>query len=382
MASTIFVIDSSPAVRRMVEEVSVPEGFEVVGFQDGPAALEAARRISPHLIIADYHLDNITFSGFCKEVHKLDNLSETYIVTLVSPSDRLDENQMRSWGVKASLTKPFQADNLIDVIKDLEEQYASRTNVKKKSRTWPPVFSSTDSDADLDLGAGLDDGHAEEEETQAIIPPANPQPKDTPVTTAAKTSSSAPEPEDAMKGLFGQMLQSMSERTEKKINELLPQMVSKDLASHVAKAVEAEVRTQMGASLSQERLAQILEPLLTKELPKILKQEMPTLEPIIRHSIFEIASPLIKEQIEQLVREQADLVRTKLPDLVREQLGSVEELVKKEIEQAAAKQAADIVEGVVRTAAEQQVEQTVLKLVPSIAEKQVKTEIQRLTTAA
>jgi CheY-like chemotaxis protein len=382
VASTIFVIDSSPAVRRMVEEVSVPEGFEVVGFQDGPAALEAARRISPHLIIADYHLDNITFSGFCKEVHKLDNLSETYIVTLVSPSDRLDENQMRSWGVKASLAKPFQADNLIDVIKDLEEQHASQTNVKKKSRTWPPVFSSTDSDDDLELGAGLDDGHAEEEETQAIIPPANPKPKDTPVTTAAKTSSSAPEPEDAMKGLFGQMLQSMSERTEKKINELLPQMVSKDLASHVAKAVEAEVRTQMGASLSQERLTQILEPLLTKELPKILKQEMPTLEPIIRHSIFEIASPLIKEQIEQLVHEQADLVRTKLPDLVREQLGSVEELVKKEIEQAVAKQAADIVEGVVRTAAEQQVEQTVLKLVPSIAEKQVKTEIQRLTTAA
>lgn len=382
MASTIFVIDSSPAVRRMVEEASVSEGFEVLGFQDGPAALEAARRISPHLIIADYHLDNITFSGFCKEVHKLDNLSETYIVTLVSPSDRLDENQMRSWGVKASLAKPFHADNLIDVIKDLEEQHASRANVKKKSRTWPPVFSSTDSDDGLDLGAGLDDGQTEEEETQAIIPSANPKPKDTPVTTTAKSSSSASEPEDAMKGLFGQMLQSMSERTEKKINELLPQMVSKDLTRHVTKAVEAEVQTQMGASLSQEQLTQILEPLLAKELPKILKQEMPTLEPIIRHSIFEIASPLIKEQIDQLVREQADLVRTKLPDLVREHMGSVEELVKKEIEQAAAKQAADIVEGVVRTTAEQQVEQTVLKLVPSIAEKQVKTEIQRLTTAA
>ncbi len=363
MASTIFVIDSSPAVRRMVEEVSAPEGFEVVGFQDGPAALEAARRMSPHLIIADYHLDNITFSGFCKEVHKLDNLSETYIVTLVSPSDRLDETKMRSWGVKASLTKPFQADSLIDVIKDLEEQHASRTNgQKKKSRSWPPVSNATDSEDDITL-----DDDQTEEEAQAIISPANPKPKDAPVTTVATTSSLVPEPEDAMKGLFGQMLQSMSERTEKKITELLPQMVSRDLAGHVAKAVEAEVRAQMGASLSEERLTQVLEPLLTRELPKILKQEMPTLEPIIRHSIFEIASPLIKEQIEQLVREQ---------------LSSLEELVKKEIEQAATKQAADIVEGVVRTTAHEQVEQTVLKLVPSIAEEQVKTEIQRLTAAA
>lgn len=382
MASTIFVIDSSPAVRRMVEEVSVPEGFEVVGFQDGPAALEAARRISPYMIIADYHLDNITFSGFCKEVHKLDNLSEAYIVTLITPSDRLDEGQMRSWGVKASLTKPFQADTLLDVIKDLEEQHASRTNgKKKKSRTWPPVSSATDSDDDLDFDDTLDDGQGEEE-TPAIIPPANPKPKDTPVTTTARSSKSTPEPEDAMKGLFGQMLQSMSERTEKRIGELLPQMIGKDLAARVTKAVDAEVRNQMGASLTEERLTQVLEPLLTRELPKILKQELPTLEPIIRHSIFEIASPLIKEQIEQLAREQAELVRKSLPDAVREQLGSIEELVKKEVEQAASKQAADIVEGVVRTAAQEQVEQTVLKLVPSIAEEQVKTEIQRLTAAA
>ena len=77
MASPIFVVDSSPAVRRMVEQISTLEGFEVVGFQDGPAALEAARRSAPSLIIADYHLDNMTFSGFCKEINKLDNLTET-----------------------------------------------------------------------------------------------------------------------------------------------------------------------------------------------------------------------------------------------------------------------------------------------------------------
>jgi len=51
----------------MVEEISAPEWFEVVGFQDGPAALNAARRNNPSLIIADYHLDNMTFLGFAKK---------------------------------------------------------------------------------------------------------------------------------------------------------------------------------------------------------------------------------------------------------------------------------------------------------------------------
>ena len=377
MASTIFVVDSSPAVRRLVEQISKPEGCDVVGFQDGPAALEAARRMSPNLIIADYHLENMTFSGFCKEVHKLDNLAETYIVSLISSSDRVDETHLRSLGVKAFLNKPFQSENLIDVIKDLEAQQASRTNgTKKKSRSWPPVSSATDSDDD----AFDDDSLTEEEEEQAIAP--HPQPKDSPVTTTTATQASTTEPEEAMKGLFGQLLQSMSERTEKKIVDLLPKMVGKDLAALVAKAVETEVRSHMGASLSEERLTQILEPLLMTALPKVLSREMSLLEPIIRHSIFEIASPLVNERIDRFVREQTDAVRTTLPDMVREQLGSIEGLIKEEIQQAAAKQTSGMVEALVQAIAREQVEQTVQRLVPDLVEEQIKAEIARLTQAA
>ena len=377
MASTIFVVDSSPAVRRLVEQISKPEGCDVVGFQDGPTALEAARRMSPNLIIADYHLENMTFSGFCKEVHKLDNLAETYIVSLISSSDRVDETHLRSLGVKAFLNKPFHSENLIDVIKDLEAQQASRANgTKKKSRSWPPVSSATDSDDDpFD-----DDSLTEEEEEQAIAP--HPQPKDSPVTTPTAARASTAEPEEAMKGLFGQLLQSMSERTEKKIAELLPRMVGKDLAALVAKAVEAEVRTHMGASLSEERLTHVLEPLLMTALPKVLSQEMSLLEPIIRHSVFEITSPLIKERIDQFVREEINAVRTALSDMVREQLGSIEGLVKEEIQQAAAKQTSGMVEALVRAIAREQVEQAIQRLVPDLAEEQIKAEITRLTQAA
>jgi CheY-like chemotaxis protein len=374
VASSIFVVDSSPAVRRLVEQISKPEGCDVVGFQDGPAALEAARRLSPNLIIADYHLENMTFSGFCKEVHKLDNLAETYIISLVSPADHVDENHLRSLGVKAFLNKPFQSENLIDVIKDLEAQQATRANgSKKKSRSWPPVSSATDSDDN----AFNDDSLTEEDDEVAP----NPQLKDSPVTATASRPSTA-EPEEAMKGLFGQLLHSMSERTEKKIVELLPRMVGKDLATLVAKSVETEVRTQLGASLSEERLTQVIEPSLTTALPKILSQEISLLKPIIRTSISEIASPLIKERIDQFVREELNAVRTALSDMVQSELKSIEGLVKEEIQQAAAKQTSETVEGLVRTTAKEQVEQTVQRLVPDLAEAQIKAEITRLTQAA
>ncbi|HEX4968183.1 MAG TPA: hypothetical protein VFV44_06655, partial [Nitrospiraceae bacterium] len=312
-----------------------------------------------------------------KEVHKLDNLAETYIVSLVSPADHVDENHLRSLGVKAFLNKPFQSENLIDVIKDLEAQQASRKNgEKKKSRSWPPVSSATDSDDDT----FSDDDPTEEEEEQGIIPPARPKDSSTAPTTAARAAVA--EPEEAIKGLFGQLLHSMSERTEKKIADLLPRMVGKELATLVAKAVEAEVSTHMRASLSEERLVQILEPLLMTALPKVLSREMSLLEPIIRHSVFETASPLIKERIDQFVREEINAVRTALSDMVREQLGSLEGLIKDEIHQAAAKQTAGMAQALVQATAREQVEQAVLRLVPNLVEEQIRAEITRLTQAA
>lgn len=379
MPSTIFVIDSSPAVRRMVEQISTPEGYEVVGFQDGPAALEAARKLSPNLIIADYHLDNMTFSGFCKEVHKLESLSETYIISLVSAADRLDESHLRSLGVKAFLKKPFHTDHLLDLIKDLDHSTMTETNgAKKKRRVWPPVSSTTDFDDDEAVDALADEDQTGEVEAQVIPPPIQ---KDIAMATLPHKQSTT-EPEEAMKGLFGQLLQSMSEKAEKRIAEVLPQMISKDLAALVAKAVETEMHQQLGANLTQERLTQALEPLLAKELPHVMSRELPALEPILRHTIFEIASPLIKESVEQLMREQTDSIKNAVPDAVREHLKLIDAQVQEEIRKAATTQTTKLAEELVRVAAKDQVQQTVQDVVPRIAEEQIKSELKRLTKAA
>lgn len=373
MPSSIFIVDSSPAVRRMVEQISTPEGFDVVGFQDGPAALEAARRISPALIIADYHLDNITFSGFCKEVNKLDNLSETYLISLVNPADRPDESLLRTLGVKAFLNKPFQSEDLLDVIKTLQQKEQPQKNGNRlKRRVWPPDSTSTDSDDD----AVMDqlDVSDEQEDLTMDHPPES--------TTATKAASAVPGPEEAMKGLFGQLLESMTERTEKRIADLLPQAIEKELTARIHSAVKQELDGQLGEILSQEQLTTIVHPLLVQELPSLIKQEMAANEGLIRQAVSDIASPTIKDVLDQSVRELAEAsVRKQLPDVVREHLGSIDLLVKEEIRQATLKHAPLIADDIVRATAEQTVEQAVQRIVPELAEQHIKAEITRLTAA-
>ncbi|MBP6606796.1 MAG: response regulator, partial [Nitrospira sp.] len=113
MGSTVFVVDSNPDVRRMVEQLSPPDGYTLVGFSDGPSALDAARVSSPALILADIHLEKMTFSGFCNAISRQDHLAETLIVSLVDATDRFDEDKLRSLGVRAVLKKPFQSEQLL-----------------------------------------------------------------------------------------------------------------------------------------------------------------------------------------------------------------------------------------------------------------------------
>ncbi|MBK9306189.1 MAG: response regulator [Nitrospira sp.] len=368
MPSPIFVVDSSPAVRRMVEQISSPEGFEVVGFQDGPAAIEAARQKVPSLIVADYHLDNMTFSGFCKEIHKLDHLTETLLISLINPADHPDENHLRTLGVQAFLKKPFQPEDLLEVLKSLQNNPAGASSGKAlKRRAWPPTSTSTDSDSEDTTDPVIPSGGQEEMHAQqspaAIIPPASPPAG----------------PEDSMKGLFDQLLQSMTKRSEQRLADLLPQMIDAKLGTHVRPIVTKELQEQLGSILSQESLTSIIQPLITQALPSLIAQEITHCQPLIQQTVADLANPLIGESMSRLVREQMESgIKHSLPVVVREQMGTIDQLVKDEVQQAVSKQLPTLAEELIRATANDRVEQAVLRIVPDVAERQIKAELKRL----
>ncbi len=369
MASPIFVVDSSPAVRRMVEQISTPEGFEVVGFQDGPTALEAARRNSPSLIIADYHLDNMTFSGFCKEINKLDNLTETYLISLVNPADRPDENLLRTLGVKAFLKKPFQSEDLLDVLKSLQQRPTGTSNGNGlKRRIWPPTSTSTDSDDEaIDYLSG---GDSQEE-------PMNQSGSSSSASPAPSVAPAAPE--DAMRGLFDQLLQSMTKRSELSLAELLPRVIEEKLGTHVRPIVQKELSAQLGNILSQEYLTTIIHPLVSQALPALIKKELEASEPIVRQTASDVARASLGKSVDRLVKDQVESgVQQYLPAAVREQVGAVDQLVKDEIQRAVQKQALLLADDMVKAAVGQTVEQAVQRIVPEIAEQHIKAELKRL----
>ena len=386
MGSTIFVIDSSPAVHRMVEQISAPEGHKVMGFSDGPSALDAARKLSPALVIADYHLDKITFSGLCKEIGRQDSLAETLIVSMVDGSDRLDESKLRSLGVRAFLKKPLQREQLLDTIKGILNGAAGdpRGGKSAKTRTWPPVSTGTDDEDDESPNdASIDDAphHEMEKEHSPMSPSLSP----TAAPAASAPASNGPSGDALMKGLFDHLLHSVTVQADRKIGELLPPAMAKEVAGQVSlavgKAVQTEVAKQLADALAPERLQPVMRELILEELKRQAQTQLAGVEATVRRTVTELAPTLVEQSTEKRLGDLTDIgVKKHLPEALKAHLEMIDQLVKKEVEQVAANCARQAADEIVHEMAKDPIQQAVQRIVPDVAETQIRAEIKRLSS--
>ena len=384
MGSTIFVIDSSPAVHRMVEQLSMPDGHTVRGFHDGPSALEAARAQSPALIIADYHLEKITFSGFCKEIGRQDNLAETLIISMVDAADRLDESKLRSLGVRAFLKKPFQREQLLETINTILTGTTGRPTAKPaKARTWPPVSTGTDDEDEqelpLDTAADEPPRHEREKE-QATMSPSPTQP-----VLASTSSSPRSKGEELMKDLVDHLLHSTTVQADKTITTLLPGAIAKEVAGQLgtalSKAVQAEVHKQVADAIAPERLQTSLRAMIQEELKRQTEAQLASVEATTRQAVTDIAPALVEQAADIRLDELTDSgIQKHLPHALQAHLDMITQLIKKEVEHVAANCARQAAEEIVREMAKDPILQAVQRIVPDVAETQIRAEITRLSS--
>ena len=384
MGSTIFVIDSSPAVHRMVEQLSMPDGHTVKGFHDGPSALEAARAQSPALIIADYHLEKITFSGFCKEIGRQDNLAETLIISMVDAADRLDESKLRSLGVRAFLKKPFQREQLLETINTILTGTAGRPTAKPaKARTWPPVSTGTDDEDEQELPqdtAADEPPRHEREKEQATMPPSSTQP-----VSGSTPSSSRSKGEELLKDLVDHLLHSTTVQADKTITTLLPGAIAKEVAGQLgtalSKAVQAEVHKQVADAIAPERLQTSLRAMIQEELKRHTEAQLASVEATTRQAVTDIAPALVEQAAGTRLGELTDSgIQKHLPHALQAHLDMITQLVKKEVEHMAANCARQAAEEIVREMAKDPILQAVQRIVPDVAETQIRAEITRLSS--
>ena len=116
MASTILVVDDEESMRDMLTRYLTAEGFTVETAGDGPAALAAARRLQPDLIVLDVMLPGM--DGF-DVLRRLRETSQVFVLMLTARAEETDKVVGLTVGADDYLTKPFSPRELVARVKAL-----------------------------------------------------------------------------------------------------------------------------------------------------------------------------------------------------------------------------------------------------------------------
>lgn len=115
----ILLADDSPVDREIVQFGLAHVGFDVTTAEDGQEAWEVLQREQFDLVITDEIMPWMTGQQLCEKMHAHETLSRVPVVMLTSLSEDVDRASMRSLGVAAVLSKPFDPPQAIKLIDSL-----------------------------------------------------------------------------------------------------------------------------------------------------------------------------------------------------------------------------------------------------------------------
>lgn len=126
MGNRLLLADDSITIQKVVAIIFANEEFELSVVDNGNAALEKAREIRPDVMLVDALMPGKTGYEVCTEIRQDPNLGSVPILLLIGAFEPLDEQKARDCGADATISKPFESQQLIDKVKELLEMGKSR----------------------------------------------------------------------------------------------------------------------------------------------------------------------------------------------------------------------------------------------------------------
>src|SRR5688500_223490 len=109
-----LVVDDAAENRMLVSALLIQQGFQVDQAADGEAAVEAAEKMSPDLIVLDIGLPDIDGVEVCRRVRAF---SDAHVLMLTAQDTELDKVVGFEAGADDYVTKPFSVAELVGRVK-------------------------------------------------------------------------------------------------------------------------------------------------------------------------------------------------------------------------------------------------------------------------
>lgn len=130
---TILIVDDDQDLHVLIADILQDEGYDAVTANTGGQALRIVNKKSPHIVLLDMQLPDMSGMNVLEEIKKIDDAVITIMLTAYG--DVKDAVDAMKLGAYDYLTKPFDNEELVLVIKKaLQTRYLSSEveNLKKQ----------------------------------------------------------------------------------------------------------------------------------------------------------------------------------------------------------------------------------------------------------
>jgi two-component system chemotaxis response regulator CheY len=114
---TILTVDDSRTMRRMLRMTLEESGYRVLEAEDGLLGLKVLEQEIPDVIVTDINMPNMDGFGFIDAVRAQGKFAGVPILVLTTESDRALKDRAREAGATGWITKPFEQNRLVDVVR-------------------------------------------------------------------------------------------------------------------------------------------------------------------------------------------------------------------------------------------------------------------------
>lgn len=118
----MLVVDDDEVIRQLIAVNLTLEGFQVETAADGQDCLDRVGEVRPDVITLDVMMPRL--DGWVTATRLLEDESTRHIkvVLITARAQEVDRQRGLAIGVDAYLTKPFDPEELIRIVRDLVEQ--------------------------------------------------------------------------------------------------------------------------------------------------------------------------------------------------------------------------------------------------------------------
>jgi CheY-like chemotaxis protein len=118
-AARVLVVDDSEVIRELIAINLELEGFEVFTAIDGQDALDRVAAIQPHVMTIDVRMPRLDGISLVQTLRREPSTAHIRVVMVTASAQEAEVRRGEAAGVDAYLTKPFEPDVLVGIVRDL-----------------------------------------------------------------------------------------------------------------------------------------------------------------------------------------------------------------------------------------------------------------------